>query len=85
MQQPHQFCNKENAHPNFGQLPLLMALGRKGAGGQGGGHGMKQKKHHQIRAGDWVCLMCNNLNFSFRNVCNRCRVQTKKQNFIQNL
>ena len=22
--------------------------------------------------GDWNCLHCNNLNYSFRNVCNRC-------------
>ena len=24
------------------------------------------------RAGDWVCRNCDNLNFSFRRVCNRC-------------
>ena len=24
------------------------------------------------RVGDWVCLNCSNLNFSFRDVCNRC-------------
>jgi len=30
-------------------------------------------------------LVCNNLNFSFRNECNRCQVQTKKQNYIQSL
>lgn len=24
------------------------------------------------RIGDWVCLNCNNLNFSFRDICNRC-------------
>ena len=24
------------------------------------------------RVGDWFCLNCNNLNFSFRDVCNRC-------------
>ena len=24
------------------------------------------------RVGDWVCLSCDNLNFSFRDVCNRC-------------
>ena len=44
-----------------------------------------QKKHNQIRAGDWICNMCNNLNYSFRNVCNRCKVQTKRNNYIQNL
>ena len=32
----------------------------------------KNKKHFEIRAGDWTCNKCNNLNFSFRNKCNRC-------------
>ena len=40
---------------------------------------------NSVRAGDWICLVCNNLNFSFRNECNRCQMQTKKQNYIQNL
>ena len=26
-----------------------------------------------IREGDWICLYCQNLNFSFRNECNRCK------------
>lgn len=34
----------------------------------------------QPREGDWICLNCNNLNFSFRKKCNRCKVQTKQQN-----
>lgn len=36
---------------------------------------------------DWVCLMCQNLNYSFRKSCNyqidsgnRCRSQTKQNN-----
>ena len=41
--------------------------------------------NNSVRAGDWICLVCNNLNFSFRNECNRCQMQTKKQNYIQNL
>lgn len=32
----------------------------------------KNKKHFEVRAGDWTCSKCNNLNFSFRNKCNRC-------------
>ena len=40
-------------------------------------HGTKQKS---IRAGDWVCQICGNLNYSFRNVCNRCKLQTKESN-----
>lgn len=31
----------------------------------------------QSREGDWVCLNCNNLNFSFRKKCNRCKTQTR--------
>jgi len=45
----------------------------------------KQNNTKNHRAGDWVCLLCNNLNYSFRNVCNRCQVQTKKQNLLQAL
>ena len=29
---------------------------------------------------DWVCLKCNNLNFSFRKRCNRCKVQSREDN-----
>ena len=32
----------------------------------------KPKKHFEIRAGDWTCYDCNNLNFAFRIKCNRC-------------
>jgi len=26
------------------------------------------------RVGDWVCFSCSNLNFSFRKICNRCKL-----------
>ena len=32
----------------------------------------KKKKPFIEREGDWICIKCNNLNFSFRNNCNRC-------------
>ena len=32
----------------------------------------KQKKLFEVRAGDWLCSKCNNLNFAFRYICNRC-------------
>lgn len=35
------------------------------------------KTSTQAREGDWVCLNCNNLNFSFRKKCNRCKTQTR--------
>ena len=37
------------------------------------------------RAGDWVCILCSNLNYSFRKVCNRCQTQTKRDNLLQSL
>ena len=34
-----------------------------------------KKKPFDKRKGDWKCPNCNNLNFSFRVVCNRCQIQ----------
>lgn len=39
----------------------------------------KGKKQFSERAGDWVCVKCKNLNFSFRSICNRCQL-TKTDN-----
>lgn len=39
------------------------------------------------RVGDWVCLECSNLNFGFRDICNRCdmnRVDVGKTIMSQN-
>lgn len=55
------------------QSPLQAAKAAKGQASQ------------THRAGDWVCIKCNNLNYSFRNKCNRCQVQSKKQNLLDNL
>ena len=41
--------------------------------------------HNQHRAGDWVCILCHNHNYSFREICNRCNVQTKVENLRQSL
>lgn len=32
----------------------------------------KNKKKIVGRKGDWICNFCNNLNYSFRKICNRC-------------
>ena len=34
----------------------------------------KNKKPFDKRKGDWKCPNCNNLNFAFRIVCNRCQI-----------
>lgn len=31
-----------------------------------------RKKRNQYREGDWICKECQNINFSFRVVCNKC-------------
>ena len=40
----------------------------------------QHKSNHSTRQGDWVCLQCHNLNFSFRKKCNRCKIQTREDN-----
>ncbi len=30
------------------------------------------KTYNNIKKNDWICIYCNNLNYSFRNKCNRC-------------
>ena len=39
----------------------------------------KKKKPFIEREGDWTCIKCKNLNFAFRNYCNRCNL-TKNEN-----
>ena len=36
-------------------------------------------KNYNIRKGDWLCPNCNNINFSFRLICNKCKVFIKNQ------
>ncbi len=41
-----------------------------------GGKGKKALE----RTGDWTCQKCSNLNYSFRQVCNRCNLSQKESN-----
>ena len=38
----------------------------------------KKTKPFTERQGDWICRYCKNLNFAFRNECNRCGLKKKK-------
>ena len=31
-------------------------------------------KNYNIKKGDWLCPICNNINFAFRTVCNICGI-----------
>ena len=36
------------------------------------------------RIGDWICFSCKNLNFAFRDICNRCKISRKESDiFLQ--
>ena len=37
----------------------------------------KKSKPFTEREGDWICKNCKNLNFAFRNECNRCKMPKK--------
>ena len=59
-------------------------------------YGKYQKKKTRPfteRTGDWICKNCKNLNFAFRNECNRCKmskkdcveiIKNKEENIIDN-
>ena len=38
------------------------------------GNKRKFLKGFKERDGDWTCFYCKNLNFTFRNICNRCHI-----------
>ena len=37
----------------------------------------KKTRPFTERTGDWICKNCKNLNFAFRNECNRCKIPKK--------
>ena len=37
----------------------------------------KKSRPFTERQGDWICKFCKNLNFAFRNECNRCKIPIK--------
>lgn len=50
----------------------------------------RRKKKFTERVGDWVCISCKNLNFSFRLNCNRCQLpkgesQKMSDEYMKNL
>lgn len=42
----------------------------------------KTKLPLELRVGDWICMYCNNFNFSFRIKCNRCGLLRKSSSHI---
>lgn len=48
-------------------------------------HNPKLDHKSKPRNGDWICLVCGNHNYSFREFCNRCKKQSKLNNYDQTL
>ena len=44
----------------------------------------KKQKPFMERTGDWICKKCKNLNFAFRQECNRCKFPKKEENENEN-
>ncbi len=59
---PKHLLKRENDENDPGQA----------AAGKSAGKGAK--KQLRERAGDWLCLSCRNINFAFRQQCNRCKL-----------
>ena len=38
-----------------------------------------QKKKIKEKRTDWLCLNCQNINYFFRKICNRCKIERKKE------
>ena len=38
----------------------------------------KRQRPFAERTGDWICKKCKNLNFAFRQECNRCKLSKKE-------
>ena len=35
---------------------------------------LNHRMNQNNKKGDWTCINCRNLNYSFRTVCNRCKI-----------
>ena len=42
----------------------------------------KKNQYPKEKKVDWVCPLCQNLNYSFRNICNRCKIPKREVNLL---
>jgi hypothetical protein len=79
-EQPPYLLNKNKSSRNASSSDLNNSSTQQTCSGSGfgnsknGGQKNGAKKPLLERAGDWICLSCKNLNFSFRKNCNRCQL-----------
>ena len=76
------FPGQINSFPNYQQFPnniykdqkYILNQPQKRVNMNNNPGNDKKKKQFTERLGDWVCMKCRNLNFSFRVICNRCQL-----------
>jgi len=83
--------------PNVPNMPSFMTMNKDlktpdspSKEKTGSADAKKKKKPFVERVGDWVCIKCKNLNFSFRLICNRCqltKIESEKlfEQYMKNL
>jgi len=72
--QYQQNTNYRDPHPSTVPLNSISKIMEK--------TGEKKKRQFAERQGDWVCMKCKNLNFSFRVVCNRCQLPKNESELL---
>lgn len=82
---PQKFCNKFELYNST--MPIFNSKGVTNFGVKKcqGMKKKKKKKEFVEREGDWSCYYCKNLNFGFRQVCNKCGSSREKseQKFLE--
>jgi hypothetical protein len=61
----------------FVPTPIFFNHMLKTSKGFYGKYPKKKTRPFTERTGDWICKNCKNLNFAFRNECNRCKMPKK--------
>jgi hypothetical protein len=80
----HGACLNNNMGNKYGQLPFNYNY----INYKNNNIDKKKKKKRQEfveKKGDWSCYRCKNINFSFRNKCNKCRLskEESEKNYIE--
>ena len=84
---------KKNIQTVFVRGPIFFNPMIKPQKGFYGKYPKKKARLFTERTGDWICKYCKNLNFAFRNECNRCKmskkdcveiIKNKEENQIEN-
>lgn len=86
MTQPQSRSSSENCYSSMQVAPDLLntIISNYEMAKANSEESKKKKKPFVERAGDWACIKCKNMNFSFRMVCNRCQLSRIESDLLFN-